>query len=124
MEDLYMYICISYGRFINQFPSNIIRSIRQFERINKKMSRQKCLLYLMKYVLMKKCCQNIHTYIHTYTHIYIYIYICVCVYHHHHHHVVLLAQISSTLPHHLSLSSIASSRSSRLYPVSVQNRCR
>ena len=27
----------NYGRFINQFPLNIIRSIRQFERINKKI---------------------------------------------------------------------------------------
>ena len=31
----------NYGRFINQFPSNIIRSIRQFERINKKICKQK-----------------------------------------------------------------------------------
>ena len=31
----------NYGRFINQFPSNVIRSIRQFERINKKICRQK-----------------------------------------------------------------------------------
>ena len=31
----------NYGRFINQFPPNIIRSIRQFERINKKICRQK-----------------------------------------------------------------------------------
>ena len=30
----------------------------------------KCLLCLMKFVLMKKCCQNIS--------IYIYIYVCVC----------------------------------------------
>ena len=29
------------GRFINQFPLNIISSIRQFERINKKICRQK-----------------------------------------------------------------------------------
>ena len=31
----------NYGRFINHFPPNIIRSIRQFERINKKICRQK-----------------------------------------------------------------------------------
>ena len=30
-----------YGRFINQFPPNIIRSIRQFERINKKICKKK-----------------------------------------------------------------------------------
>ena len=30
-----------YGRYINQFPPNIIKSIRQYERINKKICRQK-----------------------------------------------------------------------------------
>ena len=39
-------------------------------------------------------------------------------FHHHHHHVVLVARISLTLSHHFSLSSIASGRSSGLYPVS------
>ena len=47
----------NYGRFINQFSPNIIRSIRQFERINKKYVDKKCLLCLMKYVSMKKFCQ-------------------------------------------------------------------
>ena len=40
---------------------------------------------------------------------------------HHHHHVVLLAWISLTLFRHFSLSFIASSRSSGLYPVSSQS---
>ena len=43
----------NYGRFINQFPPNIIRSIRQFERINKKKKKyvdKKCLLCSIKYV--------------------------------------------------------------------------
>ena len=31
----------NYGRFINQFQPNIIRLIRQFERINQKICRQK-----------------------------------------------------------------------------------
>ena len=31
----------NYGRYINQFPPNIINSIRQYERINKKICRQK-----------------------------------------------------------------------------------
>ena len=31
----------NYGRFINQFRSNIIRSIRQFARINKELCTQK-----------------------------------------------------------------------------------
>ena len=43
-------------------------------------------------------------------------------YHHHHHHVALSARISLTLSRHPSLSSIASSRSSGLHPVSTQ-RC-
>ena len=34
-------ISSNYGRYINQFPLNIIRSIRQHERINKKICRQK-----------------------------------------------------------------------------------
>ena len=59
----------NYGRFFNQFQPNIIRSIWQFERINKKYVDKKCLLYSIKYVLMKKCSQ----------YIYIYIYMCVCV---------------------------------------------
>ena len=43
--------------------------------------------------------------------------------HHHHHHVVLPAQISLTLSRHLSLSFIASGRSSGLHPVSSQSYC-
>ena len=31
----------NYGKYINQFPPNIIKSIRQYERINKKICRQK-----------------------------------------------------------------------------------
>ena len=30
-----------YGKYINQFPSNTIKSIRQYERINKKICWQK-----------------------------------------------------------------------------------
>ena len=42
--------------------------------MTKKYVDQKCLLCSIKYVLMKKCCQNIHTYIYTQTHTYIYMY--------------------------------------------------
>ena len=49
---------INYWRLINQFPPNITRSIRQFKRINKKYVDKKCLLCSIKYVSMKKCCQN------------------------------------------------------------------
>ena len=40
----------NYGRFIHQFPPNIIRSIRQFERINKKYVDKKCLLCSIIYI--------------------------------------------------------------------------
>ena len=43
--------------------------------------------------------------------------------HHHHHHVVQLARISPTLSRHFSLSSIASSWSSGLHPVSSHSCC-
>ena len=49
--DFYVYIYIfectweitNNERFINQIPPNIIRSIRQLERINKKYVDKKCL---------------------------------------------------------------------------------
>ena len=44
-------------------------------------------------------------------------------YHPYHHHVVPPAWISLTLSHHLSLSSITPSRSSRLHPVLAQSCC-
>ena len=43
--------------------------------------------------------------------------------HHHHHHVVRLARISLTLSLHVSLSFIASGRSSGLHPVSSHSCC-
>ena len=49
--------------------------------------------------------------------LYIYIYIYI-------YHVVLIAQISLSLSHHLSLSSITFGWSSRLHPVSVQSCCK
>ena len=58
----------NYGQYINQFPLNMIKVIREFERIQKKYVDIKCLLCLMKFALTKKCC------------LYIYIYVCVCVY--------------------------------------------
>ena len=43
--------------------------------------------------------------------------------HHHYHHVTPSAWISLTLSRHLSLSSIASGRSSELYPISTESCC-
>ena len=62
----------NYGQYINQFPPNTIKVIRQYERIQKKYVDRKCLLCSMKFVLTKKCCQNTLT--HTHTHMYIYTY--------------------------------------------------
>ena len=31
----------NYGKYINQFPPNTIKAIRQYERINKRICRQK-----------------------------------------------------------------------------------
>ena len=58
----------NYARYINQFPPNIIKSIRQYERINKKYVDKKCLLCSTKYIYIYT-----HTHTHTHTHIYIYI---------------------------------------------------
>ena len=51
----------NYGRFISYFPPNIIRSIRQFERINKKYADKKCLIYIYIYIYMCVCvCQSVY----------------------------------------------------------------
>ena len=60
---------------------------------------------------------NTHTHTHTHTHIYIYIYI------YHYHHVVPLARIFLTLSRLISLSFIASGRSSGPHPVSSRSCC-
>ena len=51
----------NYGQYINQFPPNMMKAIREYERIQKKIYRQK-----MSIMFPEIC-------------IYIYIYICVCV---------------------------------------------
>ena len=74
--DLY-----NYGNYINQFPSNTITVIRQYERINKKICKQKMS------IMFNKICIYIYIYIYIYMcvcvcvciYIYIYIYVCVCV---------------------------------------------
>ena len=42
----------NYGKYINQFPPNIIKSIRQYERINKKICRQKIYIAIHRQI----CC--------------------------------------------------------------------
>ena len=62
----------NYGQYINQFPQNTIKVIREFRTDPKgKYVDIKCLLRLMKFALTKKCCLNIHIYI-----IYIYMVLC------------------------------------------------
>ena len=46
------------------------------------------------------------------------------IHHHQQQHIMLITQISLTLSRHPSLSFIASGRSSRLHPVSVQSYCK
>ena len=60
----------NYGRFINQFQRNIIRSIRKFERINKKICRQKNVcLFNQTFINIDTCLIE-----HNRHYIYIYIY--------------------------------------------------
>ena len=62
----------NYGKYINQFPPNIIKSIQQYERINKKICRQKLS------IMFNEICINeemLPKYTHAHTHVYIYIYI-------------------------------------------------
>ena len=55
----------NYEQYLNQFPPNTIKVIREFERIQKKICRHK-----MSIVFNEIC---------IYIYIYIYIYVCVCV---------------------------------------------
>ena len=63
----------NYGRFINQFPLNIIKSIQQFERINEKISGQKMSIMfnqicINEEILPKYIYIYIYIYTHTHTH--------------------------------------------------------
>ena len=60
------------GQYINQFPKNTIKVIRNSNGSKRKYVDIKCLLCLMKFALTKKCCLNIHTYIYIYIYIYIF----------------------------------------------------
>ena len=62
----------NYGQYINQFPPNTIKVIREFEQIQKKICRHKMSTF-------NEICINeemLPKYIYIY--IYTYIYICVC----------------------------------------------
>ena len=79
---IYIYICmyrgestneaINYGRFINQFPTDTIKSMKRLGRIQTKICRQRIS------ILFNEICINeemLPKYTHTHTYIYIYIYI-------------------------------------------------
>ena len=103
----------NYGKYINRFRPNMIKAIRQYEQINKKICRQKIS------IMFNEICINeemLPIYIHIYIYIYIYMYI------NHHHLVVPSARISPILSRYPSLSFIAFNRSSGLQPVSIQSR--
>ena len=62
----------NYGQYINQFPQNTIKVIREFERIQKKICRHKMS------IMFNEICINeemLPKYTHTHIYIYIYIYI-------------------------------------------------
>ena len=76
----------NYGQYLNQFPPNTIKVIREFERIQKKICRHKMSIMfneicINEEMLPKYTYFKFYTYIYiyiifyTYTHIYIYIYI-------------------------------------------------
>ena len=65
----------NYGMFINQFPLNIIRSIRQLERIT--------YIYIYIYIYTHS---HIHTHIFIHQSVYIYMYIYIYIYTHTHTH--------------------------------------
>ena len=56
----------NYGRYINQFLPNIMKSIRQYEKINKKICRQKISIMFNKICINEEMLPK-YTYIHTHT---------------------------------------------------------
>ena len=57
----------NYGRVIKQFPSNIIRSTRQFKRINKKICKQKMsIMFNQIYINEEMLPKYIYIYIYIY----------------------------------------------------------
>ena len=60
----------NYGQYINQFPQNTIKVIREFERIQKKICRHKMSIMFNEICINEEMLPK---------YIYIYIYMCVCV---------------------------------------------
>ena len=64
---------INYGSFINQFPPDIIKSMRRHERIYTKMCRQRVS------ILFNEICIN-EEMLAKYTHTRVCVCVCVCIY--------------------------------------------
>ena len=65
---------IYHGRFVNQFPPDIIKLMRLFERIITKYVDKGCQYSLIELILTKKRTHtHTHTHSHTQTHTHIYI---------------------------------------------------
>ena len=60
----------NYGQYINQFPQNTIKVIREFERIQKKICRHKMSIMFNEICINKEMLPK-----YKYIYIYIYIYI-------------------------------------------------
>ena len=61
----------NYGQYINQFPPNMIKEIREFERIQKKICRQKMSIMFNEICINKEMLPKytyLFKYIHTHTH--------------------------------------------------------
>ena len=61
----------NYGQYLNQFPPNTIKVIREFERIQKRICRHKMS------IMFNEICIN-EEMLPKYTYIYIYVCVCVC----------------------------------------------
>ena len=68
----------NYGQYLNQFPSNTIKVIREFERIQKKICRHKMSIMFNEICINEEMLPK-YTYIYTCTHVYKCVYVCVCV---------------------------------------------
>ena len=64
----------NYGQYINQFPLNTIKVIWEFERIQKKICRQKMTIMFNEICINEEMLPK-YTHTHTHTHTYIYMYI-------------------------------------------------
>ena len=68
----------NYGQYINQFPPNTIKAIREYERIQEKICRQKMSIMFNEICINEELLPK-YTYIYR-QRIYIYIYMYVCMY--------------------------------------------